>query len=43
MSGFSVQKYVKTNKKRSSPNNLWVFGLNEDGDQTKRKVLATNR
>ena len=33
MSGFSVQKYVKnkqkTNKKRSSPNNQWVFGLNE--------------
>ena len=36
MSGFSVQKYVKT-KKRPSPKNQWVFGSKEDGCQTKWK------
>ena len=29
MSGFSVQKYVKTKKKRSSPENQWVSTTNE--------------
>ena len=37
MSGFSVQKYGKTKKKKSSPKNQWVFSPNEDGDQTKWK------
>ena len=48
ISGFSVQKYVKTKKKRgrrSSTQNQWFFGPNEDGTKQseKRKVFATNR